>query len=44
MSWLKEFLCVANYRGDMYYVDIDDMDLEIGAQMILEELKSVIVR
>lgn len=42
--WLKSFLCPALYRGDSYYFDLDDMGLELGSNMILDEFKPVIVK
>ena len=36
IQWLKEFMCPHTYRGDAFYFDLDDMDLQIGAGMILE--------
>lgn len=44
IAWLKLFLCPAQYRGDAYYFDLDDMDLSLGSTMIMEELRSVIVK
>lgn len=41
---MKSFLCPALYRGDIYYFDLDDMDLDAGSNMILDEFKSVIVK
>lgn len=35
--WLKSFLCPVNYRGDAYYFELDDLDLNLGNGLIGDE-------
>lgn len=34
--WLKDFLSPSNYRGDIYYFELDDADLSIGGRLITD--------
>jgi Ca2+-binding EF-hand superfamily protein len=44
LNWIKKFLAVHSYFGLMYYVEEDDADLPIGADMILTDDQLALIK